>query len=80
MKCPKCGAEMREKTGRYGRFLGCPNWPRCKGTRDLKPADNSIPTEAVKAESRSVSHIPGNNQPRLSTRTTTIVPVEHLPP
>jgi len=44
MKCPKCGAEMREKIGRYGRFLGCPNWPRCNGTRDLKPTDNSTPT------------------------------------
>ncbi len=40
MQCPKCGAEMREKSGRYGRFRGCPNWPRCNGTRDLKPTDN----------------------------------------
>ena len=45
MKCPKCGAEMREKRGRYGRFLGCPNWPRCNGARDMKPTDNSTPTK-----------------------------------
>ena len=24
MKCPKCGAVMREKSGRYGRFPGMP--------------------------------------------------------
>ena len=36
--------------------------------------------EADTTESRAVSHIPGDNQPRLSTETTTIVPVEDLPP
>jgi hypothetical protein len=39
---------MREKNGRYGRFLGCPNWPRCNGTRDLNPTDNSTPTKRTK--------------------------------
>ncbi len=46
MKCPKCGAEMRQKVGRYGLFLGCPNYPRCNGTRDLKPTDNSMEVSA----------------------------------
>jgi hypothetical protein len=40
MKCPKCGGLMREKDGRYGRFLGCSNWPRCNGSMDLNPKDN----------------------------------------
>jgi ssDNA-binding Zn-finger/Zn-ribbon topoisomerase 1 len=40
MKCPKCGGLMREKDGRYGRFLGCSNWPRCNGSMDLNPYDN----------------------------------------
>jgi ssDNA-binding Zn-finger/Zn-ribbon topoisomerase 1 len=53
MKCPKCGAEMREKNGRYGRFLGCPNWPRCNGTRDLNPTDNSTPTKHTKPTRRT---------------------------
>ena len=48
MKCPKCGAEMREKNGRYGRFLGCSNWPRCNGARDLKPSDNATPTKPTR--------------------------------
>ena len=53
MKCPKCGAEMREKNGRYGRFLGCSNWPRCNGTRDLNPTDNSTPTKHTKPTKRT---------------------------
>jgi ssDNA-binding Zn-finger/Zn-ribbon topoisomerase 1 len=48
MKCPKCGAEMHERNGRYGRFLGCPNWRRCNGTRDVNPTDNSTPTKQRK--------------------------------
>jgi restriction system protein len=31
MRCPKCGSEMRERTGRYGPFLGCSNYPACHG-------------------------------------------------
>jgi restriction system protein len=30
-KCPSCGSPMREKTGRFGRFLGCSNYPACHG-------------------------------------------------
>ncbi len=48
MKCPKCGAEMHEKNGRYGRFLGCSNWPRCDGTRNVKPTNASVPTKPSK--------------------------------
>ncbi|MDC3413123.1 NERD domain-containing protein [Aquibacillus sp. 3ASR75-11] len=30
--CPKCGEDMVEKRGKYGRFLGCKNYPSCKYT------------------------------------------------
>lgn len=30
VKCEKCGATMVVKTGRYGKFLACPNYPKCK--------------------------------------------------
>jgi DNA topoisomerase-1 len=39
--CPKCLEEgrgevkLRIKLGRYGRFVGCPNYPTCTYTRDL---------------------------------------------
>jgi ssDNA-binding Zn-finger/Zn-ribbon topoisomerase 1 len=53
MKCPKCGATMREKSDRYGQFLGCINWPRCNGTRDVKPTDNSTSTKLKKPTRRT---------------------------
>ena len=28
--CPKCGSKLVEKSGRYGHFLGCSNYPECK--------------------------------------------------
>lgn len=31
-KCPKCGGNLVERKGRYGSFLGCSNYPRCKFT------------------------------------------------
>jgi len=31
-KCPDCGGNMVEKTGRFGRFLACSNYPTCKHT------------------------------------------------
>lgn len=32
--CPRCGASMRRRNGRYGQFWGCSTYPRCKGTRN----------------------------------------------
>lgn len=29
-KCEKCGSPMEVKTGRFGPFLGCSNYPECK--------------------------------------------------
>lgn len=34
LKCPECGGAMASRTGQYGRFWGCKNYPQCKGTRD----------------------------------------------
>lgn len=31
--CEKCGAMMVVKTGRFGKFLACPNYPECKNTK-----------------------------------------------
>ncbi len=33
--CEKCGAPMVIKHGRFGRFLACSNFPRCKNSRSL---------------------------------------------
>lgn len=34
--CPLCGRTMYIREGKYGRFLGCSNYPNCKGTRKIK--------------------------------------------
>ncbi len=34
-KCPICGSDMVERNGRYGKFLGCSEFPECDGTRSL---------------------------------------------
>ena len=34
--CPKCGSKLLEKDGKYGVFLGCSNYPKCKYTRKVK--------------------------------------------
>lgn len=33
--CPKCGWKLVEKNGKYGSFLGCSNYPRCRFTCKL---------------------------------------------
>ena len=30
--CPKCGGKLVERNGKYGEFLGCSNYPKCKFT------------------------------------------------
>lgn len=32
--CPECGVRMVPRNGKFGKFWGCPNYPKCKGTRD----------------------------------------------
>ena len=31
--CEKCGTNMIVRYGKYGKFLGCPNFPDCNGTK-----------------------------------------------
>ncbi len=35
MICEKCGSVMIERTGKYGKFAACPNYPKCKNTKRL---------------------------------------------
>lgn len=30
--CPKCGKDLVKKKGKYGRFYGCQNFPKCRYT------------------------------------------------
>ena len=33
--CEKCGSKMVIRSGRFGKFLACPNYPTCKNTKPL---------------------------------------------
>ncbi len=35
IQCEKCGAMMVYKSGRFGEFLACPNYPTCKNTKPI---------------------------------------------
>lgn len=32
-KCPKCGGRLVPRSGQYGKFMGCSNYPDCKYTK-----------------------------------------------
>ncbi len=34
-QCPECGGDLIIREGRYGRFIGCSNYPECKYTRPI---------------------------------------------
>lgn len=34
--CPKCGGKIVYKRGKYGKFLGCANYPNCRYTKEMK--------------------------------------------
>ena len=38
--CPICGGWLETRMGRFGRFLGCSNYPGCDYTRNLQGARN----------------------------------------
>mgnify|MGYP002777331701 CR=1 FL=1 len=43
--CGECANDMVVKHGSRGPFLGCSDWPSCKGSYNLYPVDRSKPTE-----------------------------------
>lgn len=35
MVCPKCGSKLVERSGQYGKFLGCSSYPNCKFKKNI---------------------------------------------
>jgi restriction system protein len=33
--CPKCGGSLVERSGKFGKFYGCSNYPKCDFTRKI---------------------------------------------
>ena len=34
--CPCCGGKLVERNGKYGKFIGCSNYPKCRYTEKLQ--------------------------------------------
>ena len=48
--CPKCGSKMKIRHGKFGAFLGCTNYPECKGIVNIpKKGEVNIPAEDMPA-------------------------------
>jgi DNA topoisomerase-1 len=45
--CPKCDHELLRRKGRFGEFIACSNFPKCKYTTDL---DGNAPPEPEKTD------------------------------
>ena len=33
--CPECGGFLIRRKGKYGKFYGCTNYPKCKHTEQI---------------------------------------------
>ena len=49
--CEKCGSRMIVKTGKFGKFAACPNYPTCKNTKPL------VSKESDKKKKETVSDL-----------------------
>lgn len=46
--CENCGSRMVYKNGKFGRFLACPNFPKCRNTKALDENGNVVDKENLK--------------------------------
>jgi DNA topoisomerase-1 len=49
-KCPKCGSQLIVRVSKYGRFLACSNYPKCKYTFDLENSTGILCQKCQKGE------------------------------
>jgi DNA topoisomerase I len=52
IKCEKCGKPMAVRRGRFGKFLGCTGYPRCRNIKGIDENGNPVDTKDAKAQSR----------------------------
>lgn len=48
--CEKCGCKMVIRTGRFGRFAACPNYPACRNTVAIDKDGNPVKKEKAEPE------------------------------
>ncbi|WOE70060.1 type I DNA topoisomerase [Hydrogenimonas thermophila] len=43
-ECPECGSELLLRSGRFGEFIACSNYPKCKYTEAIEKDGEEAPT------------------------------------
>jgi len=43
--CPECGGQLLIRNGRYGEFIACSNYPKCRYTRQMNEKEKPKPKE-----------------------------------
>ncbi|GAA9291681.1 type I DNA topoisomerase [Helicobacter pylori] len=69
--CPKCGGELVKKNSRYGEFIACNNYPKCKHVKQTENANDGVKQELcekcggemVQKFSRNGAFLACNNYP-----------------
>ncbi|WP_208362152.1 type I DNA topoisomerase [Helicobacter pylori] len=69
--CPKCGGELVKKNSRYGEFIACNNYPKCKYVKQTENANDEATQELcekcggemVQKFSRNGAFLACNNYP-----------------
>ncbi|GAA8487913.1 type I DNA topoisomerase [Helicobacter pylori] len=69
--CPKCGGELVKKNSRYGEFIACNNYPKCKYIKQTENANDEVEQELcekcggemVQKFSRNGAFLACNNYP-----------------
>ncbi len=69
--CPKCGGELVKKNSRYGEFIACNNYPKCKYVKQAENANDGAKQELcekcggemVQKFSRNGAFLACNNYP-----------------
>ncbi|WQW81037.1 type I DNA topoisomerase [Helicobacter pylori] len=69
--CPKCGGELVKKNSRYGEFIACNNYPKCKYIKQTENANDEAKQELcekcggemVQKFSRNGAFLACNNYP-----------------
>ncbi|WRC81490.1 type I DNA topoisomerase [Helicobacter pylori] len=69
--CPKCGGELVKKNSRYGEFIACNNYPKCKYIKQTENANDEADQELcekcggemVQKFSRNGAFLACNNYP-----------------
>ena len=52
--CPKCGEPLLLRSGRYGKFVACSGFPKCKYTEAIDEDGNTTPNEPKEEKSDQV--------------------------